>query len=201
MNVGEYVKTKCETSGLAGLSKQIATSLMHQVSAAAVMDITAHVIVVGSSTIPYLQSDAGRALAAAVKEHGSKPRLVHALRVLPQQYAVSQWYLQHRCDIPLAAIPGTSPHEMGIAIDIENHDEWINVLRQHNWQWRGKSDPAHFNYHGHSDPDFTRWNVMAFQRLWDSRTANPQQHLTADGVPGPKTIARLEASPAAGFAG
>lgn len=198
MNVGELVKTKCDTSGLAGLSKQIAQQLMRSVPAASVTDVASHVVVVGGSTITYLQRSAGDALIAAIKEHGEKPKLVHALRVLPQQYAVSQWYLQSRCGVPLAAAPGTSPHELGVAIDIRDHNEWIPVLRKHNWQWRGPSDPAHFNYHGPSDPDFGKFAILAFQRLWNTYTAS-LTHLITDGVLGPKTWAALQESPVAGW--
>lgn len=199
MNVGELVRTHCDTGSLLGLSKQIAQQLMRSVPAASVTDVGPHVVIAGPSTITYLQRSAGDALIAAIKEFGSKPRLVHALRVLPQQYAVSEWYLHKRCGIPLAAAPGTSPHELGVAIDIQDHFEWIQVLRKHNWQWRGQADPAHFNYHGPNDPDFGKYSIMAFQRVWNTHTADPQKHLTTDGVLGPKTLSALQVSPVVGF--
>ncbi len=175
----------------------MATQLDRGLPAAAVTDLSQHVIMAGPTTLPYLQRAAGEALIAAIRELGVKPRLVHALRTLPQQYAVSQWYLRKRCGIPLAALPGTSPHEHGVAIDVDDFDKWIKVLRQHNWQWRGEADRSHFNFHGPSDPDFGRYSVLAFQKLWSRN--RPSDKLTEDGVLGPKTIARLESAPAGGF--
>jgi hypothetical protein len=53
-----------------------------------------------------------------------KPRLVHALRVLPQQYAVFYWLHTARMRRVLAASPGTSPHERHCD-RFETHAEWI----------------------------------------------------------------------------
>src|ERR1700761_872523 len=103
MNVQDYLKTHCDTSGLKKLSQQIADILLTD-QADKVIDISGQITITGSSTIPFLQKEAGQALLAAIEEKGEKPGLVHAIRVLPQQAAVSYWYL-HRpaCGIALAA--------------------------------------------------------------------------------------------------
>jgi N-acetylmuramoyl-L-alanine amidase len=195
MNVTEYLANNCDTVGLLGLSNQIADILLADQSGK-VLDITDHVNIVGSSTIPFLQKEAGRSLIAAIEEKGSKPGLVHAIRVLPQQAAVSYWYLQRRCGIKLAARPGTSPHERGIAIDINNHAAWRAVLKRHGWIWRGPSDPPHFNYHGGHDPDFGIEGIRSFQKLWNLHN---ESKLEEDGVLGPITENKLGLSPAQGF--
>jgi hypothetical protein len=196
MKLGDYLPTHCDTSGLLGLSKQIADILL-AAQADKVIDISEHVVISGATTIPFLQTKAGNALIAAIAEKGEKPGLVHAIRVLPQQAAVSFWYLHGRmCGVKLAARPGTSPHERGIAIDVDNHGAWIEVLKKHDWIWRGQADPPHFNYHGGNDADFGMEGIRAFQKLWNLHNADK---ILEDGVFGPNTEKRLEMSPIEGF--
>jgi len=140
MNLKELAQTECSTEKLAPLARQIARTLIASLPAAEVIDISEHVNIVGGSTLPYLQRAAGEALIAAINEAGKRPKLVHALRTLPQQYMVHYQYIHHLCSIPLAASPGTSPHERGIAIDIQEHQSWIEVLKHHRWVWRGPAD-------------------------------------------------------------
>ena len=198
MLLRDYLPTNCSTSGLMGLTKQIADTLIAAVPPDTLIDVSDHVTIAGSTTIPFLQKEAGEALIAAIAEKGEKPRLVHAVRVLPQQYAVFYWYTHGRkCGVVLAASPGTSPHERAVAVDIENHDDWIEVLKNHNWIWRGQADPPHFNYHGGSDPDFGHEGIRAFQKLWNLN--NTADTIAEDGSYGPNTEKRLEASPIEGF--
>ena len=196
MKLGDYLPSHCNTSGILGLSKQIADILLAD-QADKVINISANVVISGSSTIPFVQTEAGKALIAAIAEKGEKPGLVHGIRVLPQQAAVSYWYLHGRmCGVKLAATPGTSPHERGIAIDIENHEAWIDVLKKHNWIWRGSADPPHFNYHGGHDPDFGIEGIRSFQKLWNLHNADK---ILEDGVFGDNTEKKLELSPIEGF--
>lgn len=196
MKLKDYLPTHCTTSGLLVLSNQIADILLAD-QASKVINISAHVNTSGASTIPFLQKEAGQALIKAIAEKGSKPSLVHAIRVLPQQAAVSYWYLHGRmCGIKLAATPGTSPHERGIAIDIENHAAWKAVLKRHGWIWRGAADPPHFNYHGGHNPDFGIEGIRSFQKLWNLHNA---EKIKEDGVFGPITQKKLGLSPVEGF--
>jgi hypothetical protein len=124
--------------------------------------------------------------------------LVHAIRVLPQQYAVYYWFIHgKKCGVRLAARPSASPHERAVGIDIQNNADWRAVLKRHNWIWRGPDDPPHFNYHGASDPELNVKAIGAFQKLWN--THNPNDLIAEDGRYGPKTEKRLEASPIEGF--
>jgi hypothetical protein len=198
MLLGEYLPKNCDTSGLIGLAKQIAEKLLADQPPGEVVNVSANVTIAGSSTLPYLQKNAANALIAAINEKGEKPRLVHAVRVLPQQYAVFYWFTHgKKCGVKLAASPGSSPHERAVAIDINDHADWIAVLKKHNWKWRGDDDPPHFNYIGGSDPDFDRDGIRAFQKLWNEH--NPDDKIAEDGSYGPKTQKRLEASPIEGF--
>ena len=198
MLLGDYLPNNCSTAGLMGLTRQIADTLIAGLPPDKVIDVTPHVIIAGGTTLPYLQKEAGEALIAAINEKGQKPRLVHAVRVLPQQYAVYYWYTHgKKCGVVLAASPGSSPHERAIAVDFENHGDWIDVLKKHNWIWRGTLDPPHFNYHGGQDPDFGHTGIKAFQRLWNLH--NPGDKIDEDGSYEDDTRKRLEASPIEGF--
>jgi hypothetical protein len=200
MLLSEYLPTSCDTSGLAGLTKQVASMLLDNLPAGEVLDISPNVVQAGATTIPFLQTEAATALIAAINEKGEKPHLVHAVRVLPQQYAVHFWITHNmgaKCGVTMAANPGASPHERGIAVDLQNHEEWIEVLAKHNWIWRGPKDKPHFNYHGGHDPDFGIKGITAFQKLWNSK--NPGDQIGTNGIYGPETEKRLEASPIAGF--
>ena len=198
MLIRDYLPDNCSTSGLMGLTKQIVDTLMESLPPNTLVDISEHVNLSGGSTVPYLQKDAARALIAAIREKGEKPDLVHALRVLPQQYAVFYWYTHGRkCGVKLAAGPSASPHERAVAIDVKDNAKWRAVLRKHNWIWRGEADPPHFNFHGVSDPDFNRDGISAFQKLWNKH--NPGDQIKVDGSYGKETRERLEASPINGF--
>jgi hypothetical protein len=198
MLLGDYLPSHCDTSGLQGLTKQIADTLFAGVGPNLLADISPNVIIAGSTTLPFLQKNAADALIAAINEKGQKPRLVHGIRVLPQQYAVYYWFTHgKKCGVKLAARPSASPHERAIAIDIENHADWIQVLKHHNWIWRGIPDPPHFNFHGTQDPDFGHEGIRAFQKLWNLH--NPNDQIAEDGNYGPATEKRLEKSPIEGF--
>ena len=198
MLLRDYLPTNCSTAGVMGLTKQIVETLRSGLDPDTLIDVAAHVTPAGGSTLTFLQKEAGEALIAAIAEKGEKPQLVHAIRVLPQQYAVFYWYTHGRkCGVTLAASPSASPHEQAIAIDIQNHEAWIPVLKKHNWKWRGSEDKPHFNYKGGSDPDLSREAIRAFQKLWNLH--NPADKLLPDGSYGDETRKRLEASPIEGF--
>ena len=197
MNIKELAQQECSTEKLAPLARQIAKTLIASLPASEVIDISDHVNIVGGSTLPYLQRAAGEALIAAINEAGRKPALVHALRTLPQQYMVFYQYIHHLCNIPLAASPGTSPHERGIAIDIQDHQSWIEVLKRHHWIWRGPADRPHFNFHGPQDADFGIAEIKAFQQTWNDH--NPNDLLKVDGSYGSNTEGKLLLAPIAGW--
>jgi hypothetical protein len=197
MNIEELAKAECPTEKLAPLARQIAQTLIASLPATEIIDISDHVDIVGGSTLPYLQRQAGEAFIAAINEAGRKPQLVHALRTLPQQYMVYYQYIHHLCHIPLAASPGSSPHERAIAIDLHDHESWRAVLAKHNFVWRGQADPPHFNFHGPQNADFGLEEIKAFQKTWNDH--NPTDLLKVDGSYGPKTESKLLISPVEGW--
>ncbi|MCA1576892.1 MAG: M15 family metallopeptidase [Acidobacteria bacterium] len=203
--VREYAITRaadgsCTTAGVQPLNDQI-FELAVPVLMNDLVSCEDIVEIVGSSTIPFLQPAARAALAEAVAEMDERPRLVHAYRTLAHQYVLFFWFNHNQlCDISLAATPGSSPHEQGIAIDIRENARWRAVLARHNWRWRGSVDPAHFTYIGPGTTSRVRKeSIRAFQRLWNIH--NPADLIQEDGVYGDiETGPRIERSPVEGFA-
>jgi N-acetylmuramoyl-L-alanine amidase len=200
--VSEFAESRgngtCSTEGLRGLNNQIFELLLPVVSSELVS--CAHTVnVAGASAIPFLQPAAVRALERAVRERGEEMRLNHAYRTLAHQVVLARWGRLGRCSITLVAQPGTSPHEKGIAIDIQRHERWIDVLGRHNWRWRGRADPPHFTFVGGGvSTRVLTESIRAFQKLWNIH--NPGDRIAEDGRFGDiETRPRLLRSPVDGF--
>jgi len=195
----EHAGSDCSTEGVRGLNDQI-FRLAQPVLINDLVSCEDVVQIVGGTTIPFLQPAAKAALANAVAEKGQKPRLVHAYRTLANQYVLYFWFKHGQaCNVTLAAQPGSSPHEQGIAIDIEENAKWRAVLARHNWRWRGNADKPHFTYIGPNiSGQVRKESIRAFQRLWNLN--NPGDLIHEDGVFGDiETAPRIEKSPIGGF--
>lgn len=198
MLLRDYVQSNCGTGPIAGLTKQVVDTLISDLPPGTLVDISAHVQISGATTLPFVQKLGAEALIAAILEKGQKLPLVHALRVLPQQFALRQWAQQNRCGIPAAAPPSRSNHEGANAVDVNNHTSWKAVLNHHGWkQTVLPHDPAHFEFTGDHDRDFVEKAVTAFQKLWNIH--NPNDLIDEDGGYGTETEKRLKRSPIAGF--
>ncbi|MDQ3685388.1 MAG: D-alanyl-D-alanine carboxypeptidase family protein [Acidobacteriota bacterium] len=65
----------------------------------------------------------------------------------------------------LKAVPGTSPHEAGRAVDVNgigvrgDAGRIIAAFRRQNWVWLGRRDPPHFEVKGHvvGEPNHIVW--------------------------------------------
>ena len=194
-----HAGTDCSTEGVRPLNDQI-FELARPVLQNDLVPCDDIVTIVGGSTMAFLQPAAKAALAEAVAEKNQKPRLVHAYRTLAHQFVLFFWFNHHqRCGITLAATPGSSPHEQGIAIDIQQNAQWRAVLKKHNWRWRGPSDPAHFTYIGPGvTANVRKESIRAFQRLWNLH--NPTDLIQEDGTfDETETGPRIERSPVGGF--
>ncbi len=150
----------------------------------------------------YLQSGAKESLRAALREGIAKqPKLKmiinSAYRTVAQQYVLYQIYRHAPKLIPLAALPGNSNHEDGMAIDVNNYQEWKPYLLNCGWQWQGSKDPVHFFDNSGRD-DVGSLGVKAFQSLWNKY--HPTEKVTVDGNFGEQTAVKMDLSPIAGFA-
>ncbi|MBX7191025.1 MAG: M15 family metallopeptidase [Sandaracinaceae bacterium] len=149
-----------------------------------------------STAPPRPQTPAPAALAEAIPDGPGTLTVNSTLRTLPQQLMLYRWYVAGLCGITLAASPGTSPHESGLAIDTSEYSAWQSALEAHGWRWHGAGDLVHFDYvaGGVSLPGLS---VRAFQRLWNRN--HPEDLIDEDGIYGPQTESRLRMSPAEGF--
>ena len=187
----------CSTSIVAGLSRQ----LIEQINCLrpnTLEDFSRADIRQGAGVWPYAQRGGRAALWRAIDQRGQALSLNSALRTLPQQYLLYQWYQQGRCGIGLAARPGRSRHESGLAIDTGDWAAWRDALGANSWQWFGQNDAVHFDYRGADTVDLAGLSVLAFQQLWNLN--HPEDTIDEDGAYGPQTEARLRQSPAEGFA-
>jgi len=150
----------------------------------------------GSAALPWLQTPAAAGLAEAIPDGPGELSVNSTLRTLPQQLMLYRWYRSGLCGITLAASPGTSPHESGMAIDTSEYDAWRPALERHGWRWHGAGDLPHFDYVG-GGVSLPGLSVRAFQRLWNRN--HPEDVIAEDGDYGPQTEARLRMSPAEGF--
>lgn len=147
---------------------------------------------------PYLEGPAKNKLVEALDANPGKTMTVNSmLRTVAQQYMLYRWYQTGRCDIGLAAKPGNSNHETGLAIDISEYSSWKSALSSRGFNWFGNGDKPHFDYRGSGAVDHRGLDVKAFQRLWNRN--NPNDTIDEDGDYGPQTESRLKQAPASGF--
>jgi len=192
------VGQSCTTTAVKGLAVQLVDEIQClRPSTFSKIDNTPG-LSLGSAVFPYLQTKAAQGLIAAQKARGTTMTINSALRTLPQQFLLYRWYQTGRCGIGLAATPGTSNHEGGIAVDVDDNAGWRTSMQNNSFRWLGASDPVHYDFIGGGTVDLRGLSVKAFQRLWNRN--HPADLITEDGVYGPGTESRLSQSPVGGFA-
>ncbi|MEZ4302158.1 MAG: M15 family metallopeptidase [Polyangiaceae bacterium] len=197
--VGAAVANACATSSVKGAveADHRGARCMNSSAYAAVPDLGN--VSFGGGVFAYLEKPAKDKLVSALKSKTSKSMTVNSmLRTVAQQYLLYRWYQTGRCGIGLAAKPGNSNHETGLAIDVSQYSTWKGTLQAYGFHWLGSSDPVHFDYAGAGAVSHKGLDVKAFQRLWNRN--HPDDKISTDGVWGPQTEARMKKSPAGGFA-
>lgn len=197
--VGEAVTAGCSTTSVWGLSTQIIEQMNCEIAGGALTEVpTRPNFAKGPATLAWMQPPAVTALVAALDSKPTTTLTANSmLRTVAQQYLLYRWYLDGTCGIALAATPGKSNHESGLAIDVAEHGTWKAALEAQGFSWLGSSDAVHFDFAGAGVVDLTGADVLAFQQLWNAN--NPGDPIAADGDYGPQTEARLLKSPADGF--
>lgn len=199
ITVGDAVDAGCSTSQVAGLSAQIIAQA-NCISPGAYEELTPLPgnVSLGGAVLPYIQLPARDALLGALDANSSRNMQINSmLRTVAQQYLLYQWYLQNRCGIGLAATPGKSNHESGLALDIQQYGAWREDLEARGFDWLGTNDPVHFDYRGPDAVNQMGVDVLAFQQLWNIN--HPDELIDEDGIYGPQTESRMQQSPAGGF--
>ncbi len=200
ITVGQASSAGCSTMSVRGLSLQIIAKA-NCISPGAFVEVPPLPNVsVGDAVFPYLEEPARDAFVAAVNARPDLTMSVNSmLRTVAQQYLLYHWYQTGQCGIGLAAKPGNSNHETGLALDISQYTAWKSTLQSKGFSWLGSSDPVHFDYAGAGAVSYKGVDVLAFQMLWNEH--HPDDLIAADGAWGPQTEARMAASPADGFPG
>lgn len=194
----------CSTAGLRELDNQILEVLLNAVNTTEEQNLVTCtdiplLHVVGNSTIPLLQPAAHASLKRVIELKNKQLNLIHAYRTIAQQFVLRQWKQNGTCGITAARTPGTSDHERGLAIDIEDFDFWKHALESNDWKWAGPGDRGHFHFIGDGvNPNVITESVRAFQILWNRN--HPEDLIDEDGIFGDtQTGARLLRSPVEGF--
>lgn len=199
LSVQEAADASCVTTSVEPLSMQIVAQSNCNAPGAFTKVPERPNVAFEDTVFPYMQEPARDAfLAAADSAPDTSMQVNSMLRTVAQQYLLYSWYQKGTCGIALASTPGKSPHESGLAIDIEEHALWQPALEAQGFQWQGSGDPVHFTYVGAGVVDNQGIDVLAFQQLWNLN--HPADLLDEDGLYGPQTEARLTQSPAEGFA-
>lgn len=198
ITVQQTISSGCSTDPLQGLSQQIIDQAECFAPGSYVLMPNKPGLTFNDVEFRYLQLAARDALVAAIdSKPGTALTINSMLRTVPEQYVLYNWYLNGQCGISLAAQPGSSNHETGLAIDINQYSTWKPTLLAHGFTWQGTADPVHFDYTGPGAVAYKGNDVRAFQQLWNKN--NPGDLLVEDGIYGPQTGARLAKSPAGGF--
>jgi LAS superfamily LD-carboxypeptidase LdcB len=102
--------------------------------------------IVALSTVPghRLRRDAAAAFDAAVRAAGETPRVTSSTRTREQQAALFELYKAGKG--PLAAPPGRSWHEVGLAIDARGGEGWEREMAARGWKRTVSSEPWHWEY-------------------------------------------------------
>jgi hypothetical protein len=196
--VGTLARTACTTAGARGLSLQMLGEVecLRPGTLKRIDNISG--VSLSSSVLPRLNAAAADHLRTAAA--GGAISLSSATRSTAQQFILYYWYTHQRCTtvVKLAAKPGSSNHESGIAIDVPSYTAARTRLGNAGFRWFGSGDPVHFDYTGAGAVDIRSLMVKAFQRLWNRNHSTDR--ISEDGAWGPQTSLRMDKSPAAGFA-
>jgi len=191
----------CGTEVVAGLARQLieVTNSLQPGLFSDLRNVRGVTLTKAVQAVPYLQTAALNALQRAVNSRGKTLQINSALRTLPQQLLLYKWYTMGACGIPVAAKPGSSNHNGGLAVDVADPYSWVSAMSSASFRHLGAGDPPHFDYKGAGATDVRSLSVRAFQTLWNRH--NPNDRLPTDGVYSSAVESRLLRAPANGFSG
>lgn len=194
--VSKAVTDSCTTASVKGLGTQLVGEIqcLRPGTMARIDGIPNTTL--GAAVFPFLQAPAATALRNVARTRNVRLVINSALRTLPQQYLLYRWYQTGRCGIGLAASPGRSNHESGVAVDVNDNAGWRTGFQGNGWRWLGANDPVHYDYTA-GGVSLAGLSVRAFQRLWNRN--NPADRIAEDGAYGTSTEQRLARSPLGGF--
>ncbi len=195
--VNQQITDSCATSSVKGLSLQLMEQL-NCIDPGRMKSFEGQAgISYGSSVFPFMQTPATDALVAAAQSKADTMPVNSATRTIAQQLLLYEWYRRGLCNANLAATPGRSNHNGGLAVDVGNNSVWRTPLRNRNFVDNVASEPWHFYFQGAGGEDIRDKSVLAFQQLYNLNF--PENPIDEDGLYGPMTEGALKNSPANGF--
>src|SRR6185503_8870230 len=133
--VAQAADNGCSTLSVKGLSLQIVAQSNCNAPGAVVELPAAPNLDLGDTVFPFLEEPARDALVAALADTPETLGINSMLRTVAQQYLLYRWYQNGQCGIGLAAKPGNSNHEIGLAFDTSQYAAWQGTLEVHGFQW------------------------------------------------------------------
>jgi hypothetical protein len=188
----------CSTSSVEGLSRQIvAEARCMNANAFAKVPARKNLVTPGHVFL-HLEAPARDQLVQVLDAHPNLTMTVNsAFRTVAQQYLLDRWARTHRCGIKLAAKPGESNHETGLALDVSEHGTWRTALESQGFRWLGPTDRVHFDYQGSGAGHHEGLDILAFQRLWNRN--HPEERIAETSHYDEATESHLRKAPAGGF--
>ncbi len=184
MLIKEINLSACPNTGviLNGLNKQLFAE-MNVIAPGKLLEIPAggNVILGGGATPCFVGGPTARAkLLAAIAARDLPMTINSAYRTVAQQFLLFRMhhFVPGSCGITAVAKPGTSNHESGLALDIQEPMGWKPFLQPQGWRWFGPKDLPHYDFIGGTD--LRSLAVKAFQSLWNKH--NPGDQITVDGL-------------------
>ena len=162
----------CSTAGAEGLSAHLLDELLCLSGGTLVSYASAPGITLTNPRVHAVLSPAAR--DGIVRAAATTPlRINSGFRTL-----VEQWLLYTAAGCGLVAVPGSSNHETGRAVDVDNYSAARAAMVANGFtQTYPSNDPVHFDGPG---ADARALSVRAFQRLWNAN--NPADRIAEDGA-------------------
>lgn len=195
-SVEQATASSCSTDSVNGLSRQIVAETRCLDPHRFTQVPRRKNLVTSGNVFLYLEAPARDRLLEVLDANPKRTMTINsAFRTIVQQYMLDRWARTGRCGIKLAAHPGESNHETGLALDVREPGTWKAALEAHGFRWMGSSDPVHFDYQGGSGRGGV--DIIAFQRLWNRN--HPEDRIAENGAYSEQVASRIKKSPALGF--
>lgn len=178
------------TSGVDGLSDQIILMMGN----AGLVRFKHHRFIPGENCDPYFHPEVANRLSKILADNPTLSMQCNsAYRSPVRQLVLREFYERGTNGISAAAQVGTGNHERGLAIDLQNWEQWKPILIASGWHWQGMGDPMHLDIPMPSNvPNIA---IEAYQRLANKHGGN----LAEDGIWGDATKRSMLQSPAGGW--
>jgi N-acetylmuramoyl-L-alanine amidase len=195
--LGQYIdEGGCSTAGMMGLNAGLIAATAGSVIPVASDKIKANDGAVNLAISAKLGSSLLLVATEYYQQFGRPLQINSLYRTAAQQIALYEWYKRGMCSISACARPGTSNHEAGQAVDVEDYEGAKAIFKKNGWVWqmdKSGNDPVHFE----KDLGAKKLTIIALQRYWNKY--NPTDKIAEDGEYGPTTRAKALQLPIDGY--